>query len=335
MVARRKTKKRNSDFFGIQLNKWALALLFGIFLFLVYEGNLLKDVLKVSKQILLEELGIKEQKDKKRDEKQKDKEKQEDDSPIREDNDQINVTYDPSRFNPNQIKDLEFPSSLVSCQLIRHTHYSLCYSEKHEQALWVAYILTYNELFKDADRSDDSFIPDDKVSTKTALPNDYATSGYDRGHLAPAADFSFSESALAETFYMSNISPQVPDFNRGIWNELEQRVRFWVKKEKSLYIVTGGVLYNNNQLKKIGRRTKISVPTHFYKIIVDLQLPEIKAIAFLMENQASEKSLQSYVVSIDEIENLTGLDFFPKLPDELEKPLEASISIGKWFKTRR
>lgn len=232
----------------------------------------------------------------------------------------------PTSIKDINTKDLEIPSS--NYEVVRHSYYSLGYDEKHEQAAWVAYKLEAKETRGSAER-DDRFIPDPKVKTKSARHSDYSGSGYDRGHLAPAADFKFSDKAMAESFYMSNMSPQKPRFNRGIWKELEEKVRDNVRRDKAYYVVSGPVL-KGERLRKIGRRTKVSVPRYYYKILLDLDEPEIKAIAFLMKNEGSEKPLSSFVVSIDKVEEMTGLDFFPNLPDALEKKLEASTSLKGW-----
>lgn len=211
--------------------------------------------------------------------------------------------------------------------VIRHKNYTLRYNETHEQAEWIAYRLEARETYGNNDRQDD-FRPDPKVTTRSALPSDYRGSGYDRGHLAPAADFKFSKTAMSESFFMSNMSPQAPDFNRGIWRLLEEQIRRWVKKDKVLYIVTGPVL--KSRLRKIGKN-RVSVPKEYYKIVLDLQEPQIKVIAFLMPNKGSKAPFQRYVVSIDKIEQLTGLDFFPQLPDDVETKLERSASTQGWF----
>jgi len=211
-------------------------------------------------------------------------------------------------------------------QIIHHQNYSLSYHEKYEQAEWVAYTLSANQLLNNKFKRP-YFEQDPKVLTKSANYWNYKNSGYNKGHLCPAGDRTFSEEAYNETFLTSNISPQIYEFNAGIWNRLEQKVRYWAKKYEKLYIVTGGVLESN--LKTIGDEN-VAVPDYFYKIILDIQQPEIKAIAFLIPNEASEKGLYQYVVSIDEIEKLTGIDFFAELPDDLENNIEKSKSYVAW-----
>ena len=133
--------------------------------------------------------------------------------------------------------------------IIHHSGYSFEYSEKHEQARWVAYQLTASETHPIVGRSN-HFIPDDHVATGTATESDYKGSGYDRGHLAPAADMEWSETAMRESFYFSNMSPQVKGFNEGIWKKLEEQVRDWAALYDTLYVVTAGVL--NDSLRNIG-----------------------------------------------------------------------------------
>ena len=217
------------------------------------------------------------------------------------------------------------PSSSTS-QIISHDHYILSYNEKYEQAEWVAYELKKEHL-TNTNRKRPYFIQDKKVSTKSADYRNYKNSGYSKGHLCPAGDRKFSESAYNETFLTSNISPQKIDFNGGIWNRLEQKVRYWASKERHLYVITGGVL--GKDLATIGRE-KVAVPKLYYKILLDYSEPEIKAIAFLVPHQESKQPLYKFVVSIDEIEQLTTLDFFPALPDDLENKLEASSNYKNW-----
>lgn len=218
------------------------------------------------------------------------------------------------------------PSSTTQ-QIIKHNHYTLSYSEKHEQAEWVAYSLHKKDIvYTNFKRP--FFIEDPKVKTKSADWRNYKRSGYDRGHLCPAADRKLSKEAFEETFYTSNISPQKHEFNSGIWNKLEQKVRYWTKKYDHLYVVTGGILTDNN-LNSIGKE-KVTVPKFFYKILLDYTQPEIKAIAFLLPHEESNKPLYEFVISIDELEQKTGIDFFKELPDDIEKKLELSTNYKNW-----
>jgi len=149
--------------------------------------------------------------------------------------------------------------------LVQHKYYSLSYVHKYKDAEWVAYKLT-DEMTQGPAGRRDNFYVDSMVPGGTAGPDDYPGKDYDRGHLCPADDMSFSQSATDTTFYMSNMTPQVGSFNRGIWKKLEEKVRGWVKKYKELYIVSGPILKNG--LQRIGPKKDISVPKEFYKIIL-------------------------------------------------------------------
>jgi len=223
--------------------------------------------------------------------------------------------------------DFAWPVYSQDDQIVEHEGYTLAYSESIEQAKWVAYKLTATNLSKKVAKRQDNFEEDPDVRSGSATLNDYKGSGYDRGHLAPAGDFSWSQLAMDGTFYLSNISPQVPDFNSGIWNRLEEKVRIWGAKNKELFIVTGPIVEKG--AKKIGR-SKVSVPQKYYKVILDISEPEIKAIGFILKNEASEKNFMEFAVTIDVVEKETGLDFFPMVPDDLEKKLEGSINKNLW-----
>jgi len=217
------------------------------------------------------------------------------------------------------------PTSTTN-QIIHHEGFSLSYSEPHEQAEWVAYELKKSHLSK-TNFKRPYFEIDKAVKTGAANWRNYKRSGYDRGHLCPAGDRKYSQSAHDETFLTSNISPQKHDFNSGIWNTLEQKVRYWASKYDGVYVVTGGVL--KGSMKTIGDED-VSVPNQFYKVLIDNNSGKTKVIAFLMPHKNSSKPLYEYVVSVDEIEELTGIDFFPELEDTIEKKLEASSSYKDW-----
>ncbi|WP_310556018.1 DNA/RNA non-specific endonuclease [Flavobacterium sp.] len=210
--------------------------------------------------------------------------------------------------------------------IIAHHFYTLSYSENHEQAEWVAYELKKEHLSK-SNLERPYFIDDPEVDSGSASWKNYKRSGYDKGHLCPAGDRRFSEVAFNETFYTSNISPQLNDFNAGIWNKLEQKTRYWAAKYDGVYVVTGGVLVNN--LETIGDEN-VSVPNYFYKILLDNSRGEYKVIAFLMPHEDSEKPLNKFVVSVDKIEQMTGIDFFPKLPNDIETKIEKIADYKGW-----
>jgi len=211
-------------------------------------------------------------------------------------------------------------------QIVHHDGYSLSYSEKHEQAEWVAYELKKNHL-SGTNHKRPYFEIDKAVKTGAASWRNYKKSGYDKGHLCPAGDRRFTKKAHDETFLTSNISPQEHQFNAGVWNTLEQKVRYWARKYNGIFVVTGGVLKGG--MKTIGTED-VSVPNQFYKVLIDNNTGKTKMIAFLMPHKDSRKPLYEFVVSVDEIEALTGIDFFPELEDAIENKLEASSSYKGW-----
>lgn len=225
------------------------------------------------------------------------------------------------------VKGLEIPKINPSKdKIIKKTGFSLLYNESHEQAAWVAYQLTQSETRSMYDRTD-NFMVDPMVKTGSATALDYQGSGYDRGHLAPAGDMGWSAASMAESFYYSNMSPQVPAFNRGIWKRLEEQVRDWAVQYDTLYVATGPVLQTS--LPTIGPNA-VSIPRWYYKVILDYSEPGIKGIAFVMPNLGSKLKLQEYAVSIDSVERLTGLDFFPLLEDSQEQQIEQWVCLPCW-----
>lgn len=223
---------------------------------------------------------------------------------------------------------LALPAYTKADTVVQHTGYTLCYSEEDEQPYWVAYVLTADEVFSDNAQRADNFHEDPAIPTGSATLADYKGSGYDRGHMVPAADLKWSDQAMDDSFYMSNMSPQVGALNRGVWADLESVVRTFAAQNQAICVVTGPVL-TDGPYKKIGVNG-VSVPNYYYKAILDYTGPEHKAIGFLLANEGSKASLQSFAVTIDEIEEITGLDFFPLLPDDEEMILESTFDVDLW-----
>lgn len=233
---------------------------------------------------------------------------------------------DDVKSSSEEIPAFHFLPSSTTNQIVKHEYYTLSYDEKYEQAEWVAYELKESYL-KNSDFKRPFFIEDPKVKTGSADWRNYKNSGYDKGHLCPAGDMEFAFNAYNDTFFTSNISPQLHDFNGGVWNRLEQKVRYWATKYDGVYVVTGGVL--KSSLKTIGKE-KVSVPEYFYKILLDNSEGKFKMIAFLVPNAESNAPLYDFVVSVDRIEKLTGIDFFPKLEDKTENQLEKNSNYKSW-----
>lgn len=211
-----------------------------------------------------------------------------------------------------------------SGEIIKHTYYTLAYSEANEQAYWVYYVLT-PELINGTQSRTDDFRADPLVSTGSAALADYSGSGYDRGHLCPAADMTLNKTSMSETFYLSNMSPQVPGFNRGKWSTLEDQVRKWALNFDGLDVATGPIFKDN--LGSIGAENVI-VPGYFYKVLYSEK--KMIMIGLILPNASSSKTLDQFVVPVDEIEKETGIDFFPGLPDDIENKLEGSVNTSGW-----
>lgn len=233
------------------------------------------------------------------------------------------------------------PALEVGEEVIHHAAMSLVYEEEHEQAKWVAHIISPDILNGQVSRSND-FREDPLVNTGTAIEQDYFLKltndkgdieydgfGYDRGHLAPSADFRWTQKGLSETYFYSNMSPQLADFNRGIWSDLENLLRAYVYSEQvPLYVVTGGLL--KDDLPKIERSiNQISIPKYYWKVAIDIV--NNRGIAFLLPNAKASYPIEYFAVSIDEVETLTGIDFYASLEESLETELEAQKNTKDWI----
>lgn len=240
---------------------------------------------------------------------------------------------DTTVVQPSAPTDLEdyLPTSTTGV-LIFHTHYALSYSVDHKQAEWVAYELTKDKVLNAvADRDGLSFVVDPKLTAGDPVTSsDYTNTGYDRGHLAPAADMAFSQRAMEESFYTTNISPQEPAFNRGIWKSLEEQVRDWAVAYGRIYVATGPVLTKRAKARFPRSQNYVAVPQEYYKVLLYYDGVEARALAFLLRNEASDAPLLAFATTVDEVELATGIDFFSALPDELETRIEAEADVMQW-----
>ena len=220
--------------------------------------------------------------------------------------------------------DVDLSPSLVS-QTIQRDHYTLDYNEEHEQSNWVFYKITEDHIKGTAKRKN-HYKSDPMITTYSSNYIDYKGTGYDKGHLCPAGSMKINQDAMDDSFYMSNISPQNPGFNRGIWNRLEQQVRRWVKVYGDLYVVTGPVF--DSEMAGIGANN-VSVPKRFYKVVYACE-GEGKMIGFILPNEKSDQDLTDYSVSVDEVERITNIDFYFNLDDQFEDYLESNLGDFKF-----
>ncbi len=223
---------------------------------------------------------------------------------------------------------LELPLFNIDDPVYYYNGFTLLYDEQHEQARWVAYELTDEEVFTNVAKRSDNFRPDPQVATGSATKDDYYKSGYDRGHLAPAGDLGWSAESMSDSFYFTNMSPQDPSFNRGIWKKLEELMRDWAVESGSILIATGPILKDG--LPTIGENG-VSIPEQYYKVVIDYQEPLLRGVGFILDNEKSSAPLSSFAVTIDEVEAATGIDFFAALPDILEEQLESSYNRNDWL----
>ena len=220
------------------------------------------------------------------------------------------------------------PKGSADDEIIYHTAYIVGFNDHTEEPDWVFYELTDKETHGDEERSN-NFRADPDVKAGSAKPDDYVHSGYDKGHLVPAGDMKWDATIMSETFFMSNMCPQKPALNRGIWKHLEEQVRHWADREHNLYISAGPIFFNSDPAT-IGR-DRVAVPDAFFKVVATITSGQYKGIAFIMKNEGSNEPLQNFAVSIDSIQNLTGIDFFPALPDSLENAIEKTYDLHEWF----
>lgn len=210
---------------------------------------------------------------------------------------------------------------------LKRTAYTLLYDKDTKLPIWVAWQLAGNHVDGPYGRSGLKFADDMDVPAPRATNMDYVQSGYDRGHMCPSGDNKWSEAAQTESFLYTNCCPQLHNLNAGDWNELEGKCRTWAKKYGSVYIVCGPLLLNK-QHKTIGKN-KVVVPEAFYKVVLCMQ-GKPKGIGFIYRNEVGNRKMSSYVNTIDDVERITGIDFFPNLPDDIENEVEAKADLNDW-----
>lgn len=212
-------------------------------------------------------------------------------------------------------------------QILKRTGYVASYNKTTLLPNWVAWHLTAERTEGSAKRSGVDFAEDTEVPEPRATDWDYYNSGYDRGHMCPAADNKWSKKAMEESFLFTNMCPQNGNLNRDDWNEMEMACRKWAKKYGDLYIVCGPILYKGKH-KTIGKN-KVVVPEAFFKVVLRTG-DNPQAIGFIYKNTSGNRPKDSYVNTVDEVERITGIDFFPSLPDDVEKKVEAECDLGLW-----
>lgn len=210
--------------------------------------------------------------------------------------------------------------------------FSLSYVERYELPEWVSYELTVDMMNKPKHKRDQDFNPDPAIRTGSGHYRDYKSSGYRRGHLVPAGDMAWNKEAMDATFLLSNVAPMREEFNDGIWLELENNVRDWSRKYKDITVVAGPLF--TDATNTIGAN-HILVPKYFYKAVFTMQDSVPMAIAFLFDQeQHTFSNLDDYVISIDSLEKISGIDLFEGQYGNWDKEIELekrrAIQSGEW-----
>ena len=212
-------------------------------------------------------------------------------------------------------------------QILKRVAYTASYNSDLRIPNWVAWQLTGAHTEGKNKRAGVKFQEDTDVPLPRAVDFDYVRSGYDRGHLCPSADNRWDATAQEQSFLLTNVCPQDHNLNVGDWHELENLCRKWAKTYGSIYIVAGPVLLKGKH-KTIGKN-KVTVPEAFFKVVLCME-GEPKAIGFIYRNESGNRPKSYYVNTIDDVERITGIDFFPALPDDVEKAVEATCNLEEW-----
>ncbi len=238
-------------------------------------------------------------------------------------------TRDSSAAEPG--RGYELPASVDGEILLRRMGYTVSYNPTTREPNWVAWYLSAKRLDGDASRSGVEFREDESVPEPRATTWDYYRSRFDRGHQCPAGDNKWSQEAMEESFLLTNICPQNPKLNKYEWNRLESQCRDWAKEYGGVYVACGPI-FSAGSKKTIGEN-RVKVPTAFFKVVL-CTVGTPKAIGFIYQNIGDKQDYRSCVRSVDEIEALTGYDFFHLLDDATEKKVEAEANIDDWSQDR-
>ena len=213
----------------------------------------------------------------------------------------------------------------MSDTLVRYDAFDVHFNSERGIANCALYELVNNELYGTAERMGE-FMADPGVKG-CPVPEDYAGSGFDRGHLVPAGDLKWNDTAMRQSFLLTNVGPMHKALNEGGWAKLEEKVREWTARDSALLVFTGPVVSESDTTLAGGR---VRVPSAYYKVILAPCVRPMRVIAFIYPNGHSGGRLQQYAVSVDEVERLTGLDFFPTLPPEEQQRLESPVNLDAW-----
>lgn len=223
----------------------------------------------------------------------------------------------------DRLMEVVAPDGLTQ-QIVDYEGYTSSFNADLRIPNYVVYELTDTETEGTEPRAD-GFMQDESVKG-CPTTNDYRGSGYDRGHMAPAGDMKWSKKAMQQSFYLTNICPQNHSLNSGGWKRLEEKVRTWAARDGSLIVVTGPIIEGNEKRLDSG----VAVPTGFFKVLLAPNANPMRAIGFIYKNEGGQKKVELQAVSVDDVEAVTGLDFFSSLPDETETKIEKTCDFYEW-----
>ena len=213
-------------------------------------------------------------------------------------------------------------------QILHKKGFTISYNRQTKTPNWVAWHLTKSHTKGANQRAYEKFTEDVSVSEPRATDNDYYNSRYDRGHMCPAGDNKWDKEAMAQSFLFTNICPQNHGLNKYEWNDLEMLCREWARKYGAVDIVCGPLFNTTGDQKTIGRN-KVWVPEAFFKVVL-CRKGSPKAIGFVYRNEGKKQAMKDAVRTVDEIERLTRMDFFPALDDKTETRIEAQANLADW-----
>lgn len=232
---------------------------------------------------------------------------------------------------PAKTDNLLLPSYLTDRneEIVRHEGFVLSYNSRHLLPNWVSWLLT-RERTKGKEKRADNFQPDTDIRKgPIAEDSDYRGSGFDRGHMCPAADCKHSRESQNQCFLLSNICPQTHALNAGDWKELEELTRDWAQRYDSIYVVCGPVIERGKEYKIIGENG-VTVPERYFKVLWRNTSDAAVCIGFIFENGSQNKPLSAYALSVDDVEKATGINFFSKFPKHIERKAESSVDVSQW-----
>ncbi len=236
---------------------------------------------------------------------------------------EVPVTPNPAHYDG--LENVAMPSGLTS-QIKEYTGFTLSFNKDNRTPNYVVWELLGTEVSNEVSRSDNFWQDPDIVGC--TKHSDYTRSGYDRGHMCPAADQKWSDKAMNDCFVMANMCPQLHDLNAGAWETLESKERIWAKRDSAIMIIAGPIYTEDDN--KYFESSKVRVPGAFFKVLLAPYLDEPRGIAFVYPHMKCPGNMQDYATTIDEVEKITGFDFFTDLPDDIENKVESTYSFTEW-----